>query len=93
VATGNNIPKLKDAVENAVACIEKALLMQALIASHWNQRKAAKLLDISYRAMIYKVGLYRLRDRFPACAPQQPHLWRDKPWFKKPKTKENDNAN
>ena len=41
---------------------ETQLIQEALDASGWNRRHAAKSLNISYRALLYKIQQYRLSD-------------------------------
>ncbi len=36
--------------------VEKMLITKALHKTNWNRRKAAKLLDISYRSLLYKIN-------------------------------------
>ncbi len=51
---------LKKRVGSAVAAEEKALITQALNKTNWNRRKAAKLLEISYRSLLYKIKEYQI---------------------------------
>jgi two-component system response regulator AtoC len=51
---------LKRRVGAAVAAEEKALISQALNQTNWNRRKAAQLLDISYRSLLYKIKEYQI---------------------------------
>jgi two-component system NtrC family response regulator len=44
----------------SLEAVEKALLLQALIKSNWNQTHAAKLLDLSRRTLIYRMEKYGL---------------------------------
>ena len=54
--------KLKNKVGKAVAEIEKNLINRVLMKTNWNRRKAAKLLDISYRSLLYKIKEYKIID-------------------------------
>lgn len=54
--------KLKSKVGKAVAEIEKNLINRVLMKTNWNRRKAAKLLDISYRSLLYKIKEYKIID-------------------------------
>lgn len=49
---------LKRRVGETVASEEKALITQALTKTNWNRRKAAQLLEISYRSLLYKIKEY-----------------------------------
>ncbi|MCK4224470.1 MAG: sigma-54-dependent Fis family transcriptional regulator [candidate division Zixibacteria bacterium] len=51
---------LKKRVGTAVAAEEKALITQALNKTNWNRRKAAQLLEISYRSLLYKIKEYQI---------------------------------
>jgi DNA-binding NtrC family response regulator len=51
---------LKKRVGAAIAMEEKALITQALNKTNWNRRKAAKLLEISYRSLLYKIKEYQI---------------------------------
>jgi transcriptional regulator with PAS, ATPase and Fis domain len=51
---------LKERVGAAVASEEKVLIAQALNKTNWNRRKAAQLLEISYRSLLYKIKEYEI---------------------------------
>ena len=51
---------LKTRVGDAVAHEEKALISEVLTKTNWNRRKAAQLLEISYRSLLYKIKEYQL---------------------------------
>lgn len=53
---------LKKRVANAVEREERRLITDVLRRTNWNRRKAAKLLEISYRSLLYKIKDYRLND-------------------------------
>ena len=46
---------LKKIAKEAIRELERNAIMEALRANHWNRRKAAQQLKISYRALIYKI--------------------------------------
>jgi two-component system response regulator AtoC len=55
---------LKDIGRRAAHVAEREAILQALEQTQWNRVRAAKLLDISYRALLYKIkdaGLDRER--------------------------------
>jgi two-component system, NtrC family, response regulator AtoC len=55
---------LKDIARRAAQTAEKEAILQALEQTQWNRVRAAKLLEISYRALLYKIkdsGLDRER--------------------------------
>jgi DNA-binding NtrC family response regulator len=55
---------LKDIGRRAAHMAEREAILQALEQTQWNRVRAAKLLEISYRALLYKIkdaGLDRER--------------------------------
>jgi two-component system, NtrC family, response regulator AtoC len=46
---------LKEIAKEAIREMERNAIIEALRANHWNRRKAAQQLKISYRALIYKI--------------------------------------
>lgn len=46
---------LKQIARDAIGDMERDLILAALRANHWNRRRAAQDLKISYRALIYKI--------------------------------------
>lgn len=56
---------LRIQTQRAVRVLERQIILRALNAHRWNRRKTAQSLDISYRALLYKIkdaGLPRLRQ-------------------------------
>ncbi len=53
---------MKSKVQQAVSEVEKLLITKVLLKTNWNRRKAAKLLDISYRSLLYKIKEYKIID-------------------------------
>jgi DNA-binding NtrC family response regulator len=53
---------MKGKVEQAVAEVEKMLITKSLHKTNWNRRKAAKMLEISYRSLLYKIKDYKIID-------------------------------
>jgi len=51
---------LKARVGRKVATEEKRLISEVLTKTNWNRRKAAELLEISYRSLLYKIKDYNL---------------------------------
>jgi two-component system, NtrC family, response regulator AtoC len=54
-------PSLKLLVRNAKGEAERGAIADALEQTHWNRKAAARLLNVSYRALLYKIQEYRLR--------------------------------
>jgi DNA-binding NtrC family response regulator len=51
-------PSLKLLVRNAKGETERGAIAHALEQTHWNRKTAARLLNISYRALLYKIQEY-----------------------------------
>jgi len=65
VTEDGSIP-LKRIAKQAVREVERSLILRVLQANNWNRRKAAEILNISYRALLYKIhqaGLPPRRSR------------------------------
>lgn len=59
-SNGDEKASLKLLVRNAKGEAERNAIAQALEETHWNRKAAARLLSISYRALLYKIQEYRL---------------------------------
>jgi two-component system response regulator AtoC len=46
---------LKKVTRDAVQALEREIILKVLQAYHWNRKGAAKALNISYRALLYKI--------------------------------------
>jgi two-component system response regulator AtoC len=53
---------LKKRVGRAVEREERRLIGEVLRRTNWNRRKASKMLEISYRSLLYKIKEYRLNE-------------------------------
>jgi two-component system response regulator AtoC len=53
--TGNGSIPLKHIAKQTVREMESNLILRVLQANHWNRRRTAQILNISYRALIYKL--------------------------------------
>src|SRR4029077_14053743 len=63
---------LKHIAKQAVREMESNVILQVLRDNKWNRRKAAQVLNISYRALIYKIqeaGLSQKNNRRVTRAP------------------------
>ena len=49
---------LKDIRSNIMAQVEKKVMQKALDATNWNRKKAAAMLNISYKSMLNKISKY-----------------------------------
>jgi transcriptional regulator with PAS, ATPase and Fis domain len=53
---------LKDAGKRAAEEAEKEMIQSTLQETHWNRKKAAQLLHVSYKALLNKIQKYHLDD-------------------------------
>ncbi len=53
---------LKTIIGEKIAFEEKKLISEVLHKTNWNRRKAAELLEISYRSLLYKIKDYSLNS-------------------------------
>jgi two-component system response regulator AtoC len=53
---------LKRIGREAAEFAEKEFIERALQETHWNRKEAAKILQISYKALLYKIKKYRLNE-------------------------------
>lgn len=66
---------LRIQTKRAVQSLERRIILDVLRAHKWNRRKAARSLDISYRALLYKIkeaGLPPIRNVKPRPAVENP---------------------
>ncbi|HOD65109.1 MAG TPA: sigma-54 dependent transcriptional regulator [candidate division Zixibacteria bacterium] len=61
-AAGTETYSLKERIGRTVAEEEKRLISEVLTRTNWNRRKAADLLEISYRSLLYKIKDYNLNS-------------------------------
>jgi two-component system response regulator AtoC len=66
---GANIP-LKHIAQQATRKMEHEVILKVLQANHWNRRKTAEVLKISYRALLYKVRQAGLPAKRPRHKPE-----------------------
>ena len=55
-----NKVSLKDISQEFITRTEKKIMKQALKKTKWNRKKAAILLDISYKSLLNKIKAYNL---------------------------------
>ncbi len=60
---------LKEAARAAARQLERELILEALARTHWNRKRAAQELQISYKALLYKLKQIELDDSAgsPVC--------------------------
>ena len=54
---------LKDFGKMAAETAEKEVIQNVLQETHWNRKEAAKILNVSYKALLYKIEKYHLNER------------------------------
>jgi DNA-binding NtrC family response regulator len=54
---------LKELGKKAAEMAEKEVIQIVLEETHWNRTEAAKVLHISYKALLYKIKKYLLSER------------------------------
>ncbi len=59
-APGLDIPDLRQIARQAAESAEKEVIRQKLHETLWNRKQTAKLLGISYKALLYKIERYEL---------------------------------
>lgn len=59
---------LKKLTRQTVRKLEARIILGALHANNWNRKKAARALDISYRALLYKLKEVGIPQRRPAAS-------------------------
>ncbi|HEX2329054.1 MAG TPA: sigma 54-interacting transcriptional regulator [Candidatus Angelobacter sp.] len=64
---------LKKVTQQAVRRLERQIILKVLQNTHWNRRRAAELLKISYRALLYKIRDAGLSPNRPAAKPDNVH--------------------
>jgi len=57
-------PSLKEIHRGAMTKAEADVILKTLERVNWNRKKAAELLNISYKALLYKIKEYGLNKKF-----------------------------
>ena len=58
----NTSLNLKEVGKRAAEVAEREIIQSTLQETHWNRKRAAKLLRVSYKALLYKIQKYHLDD-------------------------------
>ena len=58
--------RLKEAIRQIVFELERKVILDALQASNWNVRGAARTLNISHRTLLYKIRQLALLSNQPS---------------------------
>ncbi|MGQ9647314.1 MAG: sigma-54 interaction domain-containing protein [Thermodesulfobacteriota bacterium] len=54
---------LKELGKKAAETAEREVIQNVLQETHWNRKEAARVLRVSYKALLYKIEKYRLNER------------------------------
>jgi len=54
---------LKELGRKAAETAEKEIIENVLQETHWNRKEAARILGVSYKALLYKIEKYHMNDR------------------------------
>jgi two-component system response regulator AtoC len=68
-STGKEWPSLKDVQREATKKAESEIILKALEMTNWNRKKAAVALNLSYKALLYKIKQFALDNRFVPTSP------------------------
>lgn len=72
IVDANHSPEsLRIRVRHAARQVESSIIREALEQHHWNRRRTAEALKISYRSLMYKMKMCNLRDSSPFAEGQQ----------------------
>lgn len=62
VSKGKDTFNLKEVGKKAAEAAEREIIQTTLHETHWNRKEAAKLLRVSYKALLYKIQKYKLDE-------------------------------
>jgi len=62
VKNSNNIPSLKKISKEVTSKVEQIIIKEVLEQLNWNKKLAAKKLQISYKALLYKIKEYGIKN-------------------------------
>jgi DNA-binding NtrC family response regulator len=74
---------LKDIGKKAAEAAEREIIQSTLQKTHWNRKESARLLRVSYKALLYKIQKYGLDDLKEPSRPEE--IERCYPWRLAPK--------
>jgi two-component system response regulator AtoC len=64
---------LKEFCREAAQKAETDAILNVLIHTRWNRRKAAKILQISYKALLNRIKEYRIDEAYPGTFAEEVH--------------------
>ena len=62
---------MKEATKRAVGQAEKDIILSTLTKTNWNRKLSSKLLQVSYKALLYKIQQYHLDDSRSSRKPKR----------------------
>jgi transcriptional regulator with PAS, ATPase and Fis domain len=74
---------LKEVGKKAAEAAEREIIQRTLQKTHWNRKESARLLRVSYKALLYKIQKYGLDDLKEPSRPEE--IERCYPWRLAPK--------
>jgi two-component system, NtrC family, response regulator AtoC len=82
VSIREGVVPLKNLCKEAIRASERNIILSVLRANHWNRRKAAEQLKISYRLLIYKIRDAGLVTKRKSCGnPKQEDISGQPPYL------------
>jgi two-component system response regulator AtoC len=63
-------PSLKEVHREAIIKAEAEVIWKTLDLTHWNRKNAAHLLNISYKALLYKIKEYGIHKQTASISSQ-----------------------
>jgi two-component system, NtrC family, response regulator AtoC len=70
VPSNGHSVSLKDVTREAAQALERKIILRTLQETQWNRRRAARALNISYRALLYKIKAAGLISEDPKASPR-----------------------
>jgi two-component system response regulator AtoC len=64
---------LKQSCREAAQKAEIDAILNVLFHTRWNRRKAAKILQISYKALLNRIKEYRIEEAYPGSFAEEVH--------------------
>jgi two-component system response regulator AtoC len=70
VPSNGHSVSLKEVTREAAQALERKIILRTLQETQWNRRRAARALNISYRALLYKIKAAGLISEDPKASPR-----------------------
>jgi two-component system response regulator AtoC len=69
IEADRGVQPLKEVTRHAIEEAERTAILGALTVTRWNRRRAARLLRVSYRSLLYKITDYAINPSGPEAHP------------------------